>query len=200
VQGEPWLHYAGSLAFLVELGWRMRLIPPAKASKDVGRKLAHARDVGAHIREAGRRLAGGSPVSGLEELTAAATAAVGAGDGRVLDTSHVIFPNGAVTLVLIVAGSDLAVCTWSEEDLAAVDLFACGAIDADRVVAELITGLRLADTRVQQVRRAPRAAERPCGPYRLGSVTEGMRNGHLVEARGWLPLARIPPGGGRRES
>ena len=63
----------------------------------------------------------GSPVSDIGELTAAATAAVRAGDGNVLDTSHVVFPNGAITLVLI--------------------------------LAELVTTLRLTDTRVQQVRR-----------------------------------------------
>ena len=51
--GEPWLHFADSLPFPVEISSRMRLIPPAKASKDVGRRLAHARDMDAHIREAG---------------------------------------------------------------------------------------------------------------------------------------------------
>src|SRR6202035_586610 len=51
--GEPWLHFSDSLPFPVEISSRMRLIPPAKASKDVGRRLAHARDMDAHIREAG---------------------------------------------------------------------------------------------------------------------------------------------------
>jgi S-adenosylmethionine decarboxylase len=95
----------------------------------------------------------GSPVSDIGELTAAATAAVRAGDGNVLDISHVVFPNGAVTLVLILAESHLAIHTWPEEDLVAVDLFTCGAIDADRVLAELVTSLRLTGTRVQQVNR-----------------------------------------------
>ena len=95
----------------------------------------------------------GSPVSDVAELTAAATAAVRAGDGNVLHTSHVIFPNGAVTLVLILAESHLAIHTGPEEDLVAVDLFTCGAIDADRVVAELIGLLGLADVRVQRVDR-----------------------------------------------
>jgi S-adenosylmethionine decarboxylase len=95
----------------------------------------------------------GSPVSDIAKLTAVATAAVRAGGGHVLDTNHVIFPNGAITLVLILAESHLAIHTWPEEDLVAVDLFTCGAIDADRVVTELITGLRLSGTRVQQVRR-----------------------------------------------
>ncbi len=95
----------------------------------------------------------GSPVPGIAELTAAAAAAVRAGGGHVLDTSHVIFPNGAVTLVLILAESHLAIHTWPEENLVAVDLFSCGAIAADQVVGELIAALRLADTRVQQVER-----------------------------------------------
>ena len=99
----------------------------------------------------------GSPISDIGELTAAATAAVRAGDGNVLDTSHVVFPNGAITLVLILAESHLAIHTWPEENLIAVDLFTCGAIDADRILAELVTGLRLTDTRVQQLSRgAPR--------------------------------------------
>ena len=99
----------------------------------------------------------GSPVSDVGKLTAAATAAVRAGDGNVLDSSHVVFPNGAITLVLILAESHLAIHTWPEENLIAVDLFTCGAIDADRILAELVTGLRLTDTRVQQHSRgAPR--------------------------------------------
>ena len=95
----------------------------------------------------------GSPVSDIGKLTAAATAAVRAGDGNVLDGSHVVFPNGAITLVLILAESHLAIHTWPEENLVAVDLFTCGAIDADRVVSELITALRLDGARVQQLDR-----------------------------------------------
>jgi len=95
----------------------------------------------------------GSPVSDITELTAAATAAVRAGGGTVLDSSHVIFPNGAVTLVLILAESHLAIHTWPEENLIAVDLFSCGTIAADRVAGELIKSLRLADPRVRRMER-----------------------------------------------
>ena len=84
-----------------------------------------------------------SPVSDIAELTDAATAAVRAGDGHVLSTDHVIFPNGAVTLVLILAESHLAIHTWPEENLIAIDLFSCGSIDAERVAAELARLLRL---------------------------------------------------------
>ena len=98
-------------------------------------------------------LTSGSPVSDIAELTAAATAAVQAGRGTVLDSSHVIFPNGAVTLVLILAESHLAIHTWPEENLIAVDLFSCGSIAAERVAGELIRSLRLADPRVRRMDR-----------------------------------------------
>jgi RecA/RadA recombinase len=65
--GEPWLHYADSLPFPVEVSSRLRLIPPAKASKDVSRRLAHARDMDAHIREAGVE----APIALAEQIAAA---------------------------------------------------------------------------------------------------------------------------------
>jgi RecA/RadA recombinase len=66
-EGEPWLHYSDSLPFPVEVSARMRLIPPARASKDVSRRLAHARDMDAHIREAGAE----APIALAEQIAAA---------------------------------------------------------------------------------------------------------------------------------
>ena len=66
-EGEPWMHYADALPFPVEISSRMKLIPPAKASKDVSRKLAHARDMDAHIREAGADM----PIALAEQIDAA---------------------------------------------------------------------------------------------------------------------------------
>jgi hypothetical protein len=66
-EGEPWLHHADSLPFPVEVSSRMNLIPPAKASKDVSRRLAHARDMDAHIREAGAE----APIALAEQIAAA---------------------------------------------------------------------------------------------------------------------------------
>ena len=65
--GEPWLHFADSLPFPVEISARMKLIPPAKASKDVSRRLAHARDMDSHIREAGAE----APIALAEQIAAA---------------------------------------------------------------------------------------------------------------------------------
>jgi S-adenosylmethionine decarboxylase len=64
-----------------------------------------------------------------------------------------VFPNGAVTLVLILAESHLSIHTWPEEGLIALDLFSCGAIDGQRVIDELAASLCLADTSVHRVQR-----------------------------------------------
>jgi S-adenosylmethionine decarboxylase len=94
-----------------------------------------------------------SPVADIGPLTASATAAVRAGHGHVLDASHVIFPNGAITLVLILAESHLSIHTWPEEDLIAIDLFSCGAIDGPKVISELVLLLRLESVSVRQMAR-----------------------------------------------
>jgi AAA domain-containing protein len=65
--GEPWLHYADSLPFPVEVSSRMRFVSPARASKDVGRRLAHARDMDMHIREAGAE----APLALAEQIATA---------------------------------------------------------------------------------------------------------------------------------
>ena len=65
--GEPWLHFTDQLPFPVEVSSRMRLIPPVRASKDVARKLAHARDMDIHIREAGAE----APIALAEQIDAA---------------------------------------------------------------------------------------------------------------------------------
>jgi S-adenosylmethionine decarboxylase len=103
------------------------------------------------------RGAGSPALTDVDALTAAATAAVDAGGGHVLDASQVVFPNGAVTLVLILAESHLSIHTWPEEDLVAVDLFSCGSIDGPRVLDTLVGALRLADV---QTRTMPRGLPR----------------------------------------
>jgi len=99
-----------------------------------------------------------SPVHDLATLTAAAVAAVQAGGGHVLDTSDVVFPNGAITLVLILAESHLSVHTWPEEGLVAIDLFSCGAIDGEAVIDALVSDLRLSAVTIS---RLPRGGASP---------------------------------------
>jgi S-adenosylmethionine decarboxylase len=94
-----------------------------------------------------------SPVNDVDILTDIAVGAVRAGSGHVLDVSHVVFPNGAITLVLILAESHLSIHTWPEERLIAIDLFSCGAIDGQRVLTELTEALHLETARVTEVER-----------------------------------------------
>src|ERR1700722_17554397 len=98
-----------------------------------------------------------SPVTEVAVLQRLATAAVDAGGGHVLDASHVVFPNGAITLVLILAESHLSIHTWPEENLIAIDLFSCGSIDGPKVISELVRLLRLADASVRQLARGAQA-------------------------------------------
>jgi S-adenosylmethionine decarboxylase len=100
-----------------------------------------------------------SPVTDVQALTRVAVAAVQAGGGHVLDTSHVVFPNGAITLVLILAESHLSIHTWPEESLIAIDLFSCGAIDGRRVLTELTEALRLDNVNMTLIDRGLPASE-----------------------------------------
>jgi S-adenosylmethionine decarboxylase len=97
-----------------------------------------------------------SPVHDLAKLTAVARAAVDAGRGHVLDVSQVIFPNGAITLVLILAESHLSIHTWPEESLVAIDLFSCGGIDGEAVIDHLVASLRLGSVAVSRLHRGLR--------------------------------------------
>jgi len=99
------------------------------------------------------RLTRSAPVADITRLTSLTGAAVAAGNGHVLDTSHVIFPNGAITLVLILAESHLSIHTWPEEDLIAIDLFSCGGIDGDTVISELTRSLGLEAVSVRKLAR-----------------------------------------------
>jgi S-adenosylmethionine decarboxylase len=94
-----------------------------------------------------------APVTEVSVLTDVASAAVQAGGGHVLANSHVVFPNGAITLVLILAESHLSIHTWPEERLIAIDLFSCGAIDGQRVLDKLAGALRLEDVRATKLER-----------------------------------------------
>lgn len=102
------------------------------------------------------RSAAGSAVHSLATLTDVAVAAVERGAGHVLDSSSVVFPNGAITLVLILAESHLSVHTWPEENLVAIDLFSCGAIDGEAVIEALTRELGLGSVTISRLPRGTR--------------------------------------------
>jgi S-adenosylmethionine decarboxylase len=67
--------------------------------------------------------------------------AADAGGARVLADQFHVFPNGAVTGVLLLAQSHLSIHTWPELLLANIDLLTYGEVDAEAVLDVLRTGL-----------------------------------------------------------
>jgi S-adenosylmethionine decarboxylase len=89
----------------------------------------------------------------VDGLRSAAHRAVATGGGHVRSEATVVFPNRAVTLVLVLAESHLSIHTWPEEDLVAIDLFSCGSIDGAGVVEALRHSLGLGPAAVRRVER-----------------------------------------------
>jgi S-adenosylmethionine decarboxylase len=73
-----------------------------------------------------------------------------AGGATVLGQTSAIFPNGAVTAVLLLAQSHLSVHTWPELSLANLDLLTCGRLHGERILDHLKA--RLAPSRSTVVR------------------------------------------------
>ncbi|HEX4213784.1 MAG TPA: S-adenosylmethionine decarboxylase [Candidatus Dormibacteraeota bacterium] len=88
-----------------------------------------------------------------DRLGTACRNAVDSGGGHVLDEARAVFPNGAVTLVLVLAESHLSLHTWPEDGLVAIDLFSCGSIDGARVLDELARSLELDHTVSHRLQR-----------------------------------------------
>lgn len=70
-------------------------------------------------------------------LLVAMREAAAAGGATVLGRTSAVFPNGAVTAVLLLAESHLAVHTWPEHGLAHFDLLTCGRLNADLIFGHL---------------------------------------------------------------
>jgi S-adenosylmethionine decarboxylase len=68
------------------------------------------------------------------EVRAALHDAAAAGAVTVLGDAFHVFPNGAVTGVLLLAQSHLSIHTWPEAGLANVDLLSYGHVDGERVL------------------------------------------------------------------
>jgi S-adenosylmethionine decarboxylase len=77
-----------------------------------------------------------------------------AGGATVLGEEFCIFPNGAVTGVLVLAQSHLSLHTWPELSLANVDLLSYGDVRGDDVFAEIRQRLAVERASVTCVPRA----------------------------------------------
>lgn len=89
-------------------------------------------------------------------LLAAMRAAAADGEAHVLGEASHVFPNGAVTAILLLSASHLSLHTWPEFGLANVDLLAYGRLKGDRMMASLEGSLSAARVNVTRVLRAVR--------------------------------------------
>ena len=90
----------------------------------------------------------------VHELKAILHAGAEAGGAVVLGEEFCVFPNGAVTGVLVLAQSHLSIHTWPEFALANVDLLSYGALRGDDVLDAICAGLAVERATVTCVPRA----------------------------------------------
>jgi S-adenosylmethionine decarboxylase len=80
--------------------------------------------------------------------------AADAGGANVVGEKFCVFPNGAVTGVLLLAQSHLSIHTWPEFALANVDLLSYGDLRGEVVLASIREALDVERSRVTCVRRS----------------------------------------------
>jgi S-adenosylmethionine decarboxylase len=111
----------------------------------IGRMTLHALDV--WVQEP-------SVLTDPVRLRAILHSGAAAGGATVVGEEFFVFPNGAVTGVLLLAQSHLSIHTWPEHGLANVDLLSYGHVRGEEVLRVIAEGLGIA--RSERV-RIPRA-------------------------------------------
>jgi S-adenosylmethionine decarboxylase len=89
-----------------------------------------------------------------DALRAILRAGADAGGATVVGEEFHVFPNGAVTGVLVLAQSHLSIHTWPEYALANVDLLSYGDVRADEVLRVICERLDVVRSSVSSLRRA----------------------------------------------
>jgi S-adenosylmethionine decarboxylase len=99
------------------------------------------------------QLADPTVLSDRDTLVAIMRAAAERGQAVVLGECAHVFPNGAVTAVLLLSQSHLSVHTWPEYSVANFDLLTCGPLSGELIVASLEAALRPATMTVSRTVR-----------------------------------------------
>ena len=95
-----------------------------------------------------------SVLTDAERLRAILYTGAKAGGARVVGEEFHVFPNGAVTGVLVLAQSHLSIHTWPEYSLANIDLLSYGDLRADDVLRAICDELQVERARLSCVPRA----------------------------------------------
>ena len=90
----------------------------------------------------------------LAEVRGVLRAGAAHGRATVVEEAFHVFPNGAVTGVLVLAQSHLSIHTWPELALANVDLLSYGEVDGARALDVVARGLGAIRTRTITVPRS----------------------------------------------
>jgi S-adenosylmethionine decarboxylase len=80
--------------------------------------------------------------------------AAAAGHATVVGEASAVFPNGAVTAVLLLAESHLSVHTWPEHNFATFDVLTCGKLSAESIFSHLRSALGTSRTNTVSARRS----------------------------------------------
>lgn len=86
-------------------------------------------------------------------LHATLEAAAAAGGCEVLGATDHVFPNGAITSMLLLSQSHLTIHTWPEYSLANVDLLAYGLVSGPKIIEHIESELRPIRSNVTRVLR-----------------------------------------------
>jgi S-adenosylmethionine decarboxylase len=89
-----------------------------------------------------------------DRLLQALRAAADEGGAHILGEKSHVFPNGAVTAILLLSASHLSVHTWPEYSLANVDLLAYGRIKGELIIRSVEAALSPTKINVTRVLRA----------------------------------------------
>jgi S-adenosylmethionine decarboxylase len=111
----------------------------------IDRMLLHALD--AWVRDT-------SVLTDRPRLRALLRAGAEAGGATVVGEEFHVFPNGAVTGVLLLAQSHLSIHTWPEHALANVDLLSYGHVRGEDVLRVICDGLDVVHVETTRVGRA----------------------------------------------
>jgi S-adenosylmethionine decarboxylase len=101
------------------------------------------------------RVSDGAVLTDRDRLRKILYEAAWIGGATVVGEEFCIFPNGAVTGVLVLAQSHLSIHTWPERALANVDLLSCGDLPGDRVLEAIGRAIGAERVEVASVSRGP---------------------------------------------
>lgn len=100
---------------------------------------------------------GGVGLDDVRAIEAALTESVAAAGATLLKVDlHQYSSTGGVSGVAILAESHMSIHTWPETGYAAIDIFVCGACDAEKAVPVLRAHFRPTDVRLTKHRRGLR--------------------------------------------